>query len=207
LRRWVAAVLSGVVLGMPVGWLLAHLGLLPFYLGLFFFTLFGLLIGAVVYRVGIPAAPLPRSVLWVGGLVVVAATWTVSIVFEYRHLYPDAIRCVKQAHRKFLPPAQLEAINARTPVRVREYLWREHPPGGLAGYLRWAATSGRMPVGELPSGRVITYVLRQGPIGWSVRVLVSVAMLTFGVLSQVLGLARPIEQPPAAYACNSPPPA
>ncbi|MBN1489250.1 MAG: hypothetical protein JXA69_04975, partial [Phycisphaerae bacterium] len=59
--RWAASVIAGLALGLPFAWLLAVLAFLPFYLGLFFFTLIGLLIGAVQFRVGKPAVPWPKA--------------------------------------------------------------------------------------------------------------------------------------------------
>ena len=52
--RWWLAVLAGVAVTLPVAWLLSFAGTLPFFLGVFFFALFGLLIGAVIYRVAAP---------------------------------------------------------------------------------------------------------------------------------------------------------
>ena len=46
--RMAWALAAGCLLAVPVGWLLATLAMLPFFLGLFFCMLFSLFIGAVV---------------------------------------------------------------------------------------------------------------------------------------------------------------
>ena len=74
------ALVAGCLLALPVGWLLATLAMLPFFLGLFFCMLFSLLVGAVVYRVGKPAAPQARPLLWMIGIAVGLAVFGVSLV-------------------------------------------------------------------------------------------------------------------------------
>ncbi len=204
--RLLAATAAGAAVAVPMGWLLAHAAMLVFYLGLFFFALFGLLIGAVEFRIARPVAPLARSSLLVVGLLTVLWTWLVAMAFEYHNLTSDVRTFVWNTFRTIDAEAaqQIDAL----PARLQENLRRSYPPGGLIGYMRWAARSGRMEVGKLPNNRPIEFRLRQGPRGWSLRVALCAGLLTFGVLSQVLSLAdapKPADEGEGGETGPSPP--
>ncbi len=204
--RWLLATAVTLCCGLPIGWLLATAALLPFYLGLFFFALFGLLLGAVQFRIGSPDAPIGRSAVWLGGILVVITTWTLAMGFEYIHLYSDAVRFVKESHR-MLTPEQVRQVETDTPARIRERLAADYPPGGIAGYMRWAARSGEMAVSVTPGGFPLTFRLRQRPLGFVLRVVISVVLLTFGVFSQIGSLtAAPAPRASPAAQDGSPPP-
>lgn len=193
--RWIAATIVGVLCALPIGWLLATAALLPFYLGIFFFALFGLILGAVMFRIGLPAAPIAKPALYVGGALVIVVAWVLAMCVEYQHLYPDAVRFVKESHRS-LTAEQITQIEIDTPARVREGLVLQGSRrGGVIGYMCWAARSGRMPVATTPHGHPIVFELRQRPLGWVIRVVVSIALLTFGVLSQISALSAPTPVP------------
>mgnify|MGYP005839221751 CR=1 FL=1 len=202
-RRWIAATLAGMGAGVPIGWLLSNAAMLPFYLGLFFFALLGLLVGAVQFRVGRPLAPVARPTLLVGGLLTVATTWFVSIAAEYLHLYDDVHRFAWTTFRT-LDDATLRQIR-EIPARVHENLRTSYPPGGLIGYMRWASRSGRMDVATMPSGRPLEFRLRQGPLGWTLRVAICAGLLTFGIMSQVMALANPPKKPEPTEPDPAPP--
>jgi hypothetical protein len=187
--RWYVATAVALVCAVPIGWLLATAALLPFYLGLFFFALFGLMLGAVQYRIGSPAAPIAKSAIYTGGILLIVVTWLIAMGFEYDHLYSDGVRLAKERQR-VLTPEQLRAIDTDTPALIRGYLASKYPPGGVIGYMEWAARSGQMTVTTTAGGRPILFRLRQGPIGWCLRVVISAALLTFGVMSQIVGLTR-----------------
>jgi hypothetical protein len=204
--RWILATVVTLCGGLPIGWLLATAALLPFYLGLFFFALFGLLLGAVQFRIGSPAAPISRWALWFGGILVVITTWTLAMGIEYLHLYSDAVRFVKESHR-MLTPEQVRQVEADTPARIRERLAADYPPGGVAGYMQWAARSGEMAVSVTPGGFPLTFRLRQRPFGFVLRVVISVILLAFGLFSQIGSLtAAAARQASPAAPDGSPPP-
>lgn len=191
--RWVLAMFVAIALGLPIGWLLSHLALLPFYLGLFFFALFGLVVGAVQYRIGSAAAPISRSRAYLSGAVVVLVIWTVALQIEYVHLFGDATYFVKDSFRR-RTPAQLQEIDRDTPLRIREQLARFGPIDGPPRYIRWAIESGELKFGLNDRGDEIDYRLSQGHIGFPIRLGLSLVLLSFGVLSQVAGLAAPAKR-------------
>ena len=82
--RWWAGVVAGAIASLPLAWLLSYAAFLMFFLGLFFFALFGLLIGAVVYRVAFGNQPYSRTTVLLGTTILVAVPWTFSIVKEAR---------------------------------------------------------------------------------------------------------------------------
>ena len=55
--RWWLALLVAAVVSLPLAVVLSWAAMLPFMLGAFFFMLFGLLIGAVVFRIARPGRP------------------------------------------------------------------------------------------------------------------------------------------------------
>ena len=83
-RGWIGwSLVSGCVVGVPAGALLAYLAVLPMFLGLFFFLLVSLLVGAVMFRFGRSAAPVARRTLWAVGIAVVIVIWFTGLVVEY----------------------------------------------------------------------------------------------------------------------------
>jgi hypothetical protein len=202
--RLALATLVALLLGLPVGWLLAALSLLPFFLGLFFFTLFGLLLGAVLYRVARPVAPVSAAAAFGAGAVVVLAVWFLALLIEAHNLPSDARAFFIESH-KTMTPESLARAKAELPDRARQFLRDRYPPGGFIGYVRWAGSSGELPLGKTNTGLPVLFRLRQGPRAWIVRVILSAFLLAFGVLSQVMGLTRdPNETPEIAHELSDP---
>ena len=82
--RWWIAVVVGLIVILPFAWLLSHAALLPFFLGLFFFVLFGLLVGAVMHRVASRGRSYCSMSLVPGTTNVVMVGFCVSIAQEAR---------------------------------------------------------------------------------------------------------------------------
>lgn len=228
-QRLFWALVVGCVLAVPVGWLLALLILLPGMLGLFFYMLFGLLVGAFVFRVASPLIPVPRRTAIALGAVVTLAIWSVSLAGEYCNVrgysvyrygeagfawYPvdgDAMRTVRNTFvRRSFEPEQIAELRDKSREGFLGELREKYPPGGFVGFLRWSAV-GKQPI-ELP--RVYgpgTQELKPKQRGtfWLVRLTLSLLLLGGAVISQTLGLAAvpkpPSETNPSGQAEGDPP--
>jgi hypothetical protein len=220
----------GVLLGLPIGWLLGILILLPFMLGLFFDMLLGLLVGAALYRVASPAAPVRRPVAVAIGLAVTLLVWCTSLAGEYYNVrgysiygygsqglawYPvdgDVTRSVRRwfADRSF-KPEQVAALRSETRNAFLQELDSKYPPGGFIGFVRWSVVTDKpIQIPRIFSPSVETCRPPQRGAIWLFRLALSLILLAGAILSQVLGLAAPtitgappISNPPAP----PPPPA
>lgn len=185
-RRWWLAVAAGTFLMLPFAWLLSFAAALPFFVGLFFFILFGLLIGAVAYRVAAAGRPYSRPAILLGTTIIVITGWTASIVKEAqdfpRDMATDAMRRAREIGGR-------SASEYRSAVEegVRRLLIERYPPGATLGYVRWILTSGELKKGDI---QLVEQTLRRLPCGrwWAVRAVLSVGLLGFGVGSQTFPL-------------------
>ena len=183
------SLIGGCLLGLPAGWLLASLAVLPMFLGLFFFLILGLFIGAVMFRLGKAAAPVPKAILIIIGSLVALVIWGTALVVEYRNLPQDAARTVRGSfkNRSFAPQDKLRLRN-ETGDYVLARLKEDYPPGGFVGYLRWAATKGTIECPRIFSDDTETHALHQRGLMWVIRVLLSLLLLGFTIFAQFLGL-------------------
>lgn len=183
--RWWLAVVVGTIASLPFAWILSYAAALPYFIGLFFFALFGLVIGAVAHRVAAPARPYRPSILIVGTACIVLTTWTLTVVKEAMDFPKDM---VKQAEAtRDLGGRTIAQFRAEVESDVRGFLRDRYPPGGTPGYIRWVLTNGQIQRGELAAvGR--TLGVPQSGFWWAVRVVLSLALLAFGVGSQTLAL-------------------
>lgn len=184
-RFW-AGIGIALPVSLPVAWLLSYAGPLPFFLGVFFFALFGLVLGAVVYRIASPARPYGKWTVFLGTTLLVATCWGLSIVKESRDFPRDmAEEAVKRAREI----GDRTAAEYRDDVArsIRGYLRERHPPGGTLGYVHWTLTEAEIKKGSLP---IVAHTLRasQGRWTWAIRVVLSIALLAFGVASQTFSL-------------------
>ena len=163
--------------------------MLPFYLGLFFFMLFGLVIGAVTFRIAAPGRPYGRIAVLAGTTFMVGVCWTASIVKESRDfpadIADDAVRRIRDIGRR-----STDEYRTAVAEEVRTFIRERHPPGGVVGYVRWILLEGEIRKGAIPS---FDQTLHRSParIGWAVRVVLSITLLSFAVGSQTLALSRP----------------
>jgi hypothetical protein len=191
--RWLRAIAAGLLVGVPVSVLLSFAGLLPFYLGPFFFLLFGLAVGAGVFRVARPMRPVWRVSACAAAAAVIIPIFLASLRLEYAQLGPHAGKMVAKKVRELPPGMSPRQFRRTVGKKLREQITAEYPGSGLLAYICWAATSGRCEL-NLPAGAhppTATYILSQSPVGWTLRVLVSLILLTGAVLSQVLPLGKP----------------
>ncbi len=184
--RWWLAVVAGVIVSLPLAWLLSHAALLPFFLGVFFFALFGLVIGAVMHRVAAPARPYPSATLLVGTTIVVAFGLVASLTMESRD-FPRKMAVEAGDKTRDIGNRTIDEYRTAVANDIRRYLHEQYPPGGTLGYVRWALTSGTLKKGQIAHvNRTLRRTQCQG--WWAVRVILSAGLLAFGIGSQTLPL-------------------
>lgn len=201
--RWCVAVVVGAVLMLPFSWLLSHGALLPFFLGVFFFVLFGLIVGATMHRVASLTRPYSSRMLLTGTSVVVAIGMVVSVWQESRDC-PLKLARDAAARTRLLGDRSVEEFKDFVAKSWRTYVLERYPPGGLTGYIRWVVRSGEIPKGTI-DGVAISLVRPQRGLTWILRVVLSAGLLAFGIGSQTLLLRLPrdpavrkIDERPAA---------
>ena len=195
--------IGGGLVAVPAGCLMAYLALLPFFLGLFFFLLVGLLTGAVMFRLGKRSAPAPRAILWLMGADVVILLWGTGLVVEYIGLPGDATRQIRESPLpERLTAEQRDELYDQTRRHVLSELSGRDCAGqpvdylrAFPGYLKWAATDGTMNCPRVFHDSAHEVILPQRKAGWLIRVILSLGLLAFAVLSQLLPLAKPPESP------------
>ncbi len=194
-RPWWVAVALGILISLPLAWLLSFAALLPFFIGLFFFVLFGLLIGAAMYRVAAPGRPFRPSAIVAGTTLVVVVGWGGSIIKEGRD-FPSDMAAEAARRTSYIGDRPVAEFRAEAAAQVRRFLGEHYPPGGTIGYMRWILTSGELKKGDLAA---VDRTLSRSPNGWvwAIRVALSIAGLAFGVASQTWLLKMPSEPKPA----------
>jgi hypothetical protein len=185
--RWWLSVVAGCVVGLPLGWLLSYGVALPFFLGLFFFALSGLVIGAVMYRVGAPARPVPPKSILAAVAVVVGSVWSFSLVKEAGD-YPHDMgnRVCRDASVAVLPDGMTpDTLMADVESHVRDVLRTEFGSSGVVGYVRFVLTAGSMdyPISTLKNPLKLTPP--QAGFWWALRAVLTLGLLWFGVHSTV----------------------
>lgn len=186
--RWWPAVVVGVLLSLPAGWLLSYAALLPFLLGLFFFVLIGLMIGAATFRVASKGRRPGNVALWIGTTLIVAAGWVVSIVKEGRDFPRDVARQASGGTRD-LGGLSVEEFREKVADEVRGFLASRFAPGGTLGYIRWGLQSGEIRPTDVAS--LPRTIIREQRGDWlAVRLALSVGFFAFGVGSQTFSIRR-----------------
>lgn len=198
--RWAAGVAMGVLLAIPLGFLLSYLSFLPAMLGLFFFLLFGLLIGAAMFRFWAPLRPMPqRSIIW-GVAAAGLCGWGGALMWEAaifpRQAANEAIRQVP----KEVPGKTPADIRTEASLAARQFLRERYPPGGVLGYFHWAVTGKYVEIPIVGVSR--PKPIRLGNTGWLfiVRVLLSGIALSAAILAMVKPLSKPAPAPESAHA-------
>ncbi len=209
-RRWLRGLLIALLTAAAVGSLLGYLAMLPFFLGLFFFLLLGLIPGSVLFRYGDPIRPVPSRHLWIASLLLFACTWCVAFYVEYHSLAGHvAVKVRKSIASGFPQGYRREALDDHVAGRVRDALRKGYGSSGLIGYVKWAARSGkiRIPAGTIQLSRAgndadkpsvelvladpVVYRLPQPALLWCIRVVMSFALLVLAFFLQVTALRKP----------------
>lgn len=184
--RWIIAVIVGTLVSWPLAWLLSHAALLPFFLGVFFFALFGLIIGAVMHRIAAPARPLGKGALLIGTTWIVLFVWGYSVLHEAADMPHKLAQAASERTRDIGDRSTADYIR-EVETNIRNVWQGKYGSSGIRGYVPWILAGGELARGELPG---VQTPLRAGTGGvwWLVRVGLSVGLLAFGVASQTLAL-------------------
>jgi hypothetical protein len=167
---------------------LAYLAALPFLLGLFFFLLLGLIIGATMYRVGSKAPTPATSTLWLLGSAAAVFLMAISLYTEYRAFPRSVEKRVRASISESLPANQRADLRQGVRQFVAAELDAKYPPGGFLGYLRWAATNGKITCPRILRASTVEFRLSHRRTLWATRVGLSLLMAEWTIMSQVLGL-------------------
>lgn len=188
-QAWIGwSLLAGLALALPSGWLLAYLAALPFLLGLFFFLLLGLMVGAMIYRVGSTARVASRATLWLLGSSAAFVLVSSSLYTEYRALPRSVEKRVRDSIFEAPPADQRVKLSQGVRQFVATELDTKYPPGGWVGYLRWAATNGKFTCPRILKASTVEFRLSHRGTLWVVRVVLSLLLVEWAIMSQVLGL-------------------
>lgn len=159
---------------------------------MFFFVLFGLIIGAVIYRVALKNAPYPSKPLIIGTTLLVLSIWSATIVIESRGF--PTITAKRIADKTLsIGDQSIDEFRAGVAEQVRQFLRDQHSPGGIIGYVHWVLTDGLLQADDFDAIKG-TYTAPQIKFWWVIRAALSVGLLAFGIGSQTLSLKN---KPPA----------
>ena len=143
------ALFGGLIVAALLSWFLLSAGLsLPFMLGVFFFMLFGLIVGSVMFRCGEASRPVAKSKIVVATALVSLVCWGIALGREAVEFPEDFVE--KALKKVYMPPDGYDQVVGELHVFINDYLEKEYPPGGPLGYLRYAATGRTIEV-ETPS--------------------------------------------------------
>jgi hypothetical protein len=177
------------VICLPFGWLLSYAAALPFFIGLFFFVLFGLVMGAIMHRTASAGRPYPSSALVVGTTIVVIVGSIAPLLIEaWEHPKDMGARALTKS--TVLGNRTGPEFKADVAEDIRRLLRERYAPGGFVGYVRWVLAGGEWKKGDVPGVARTLQVEQRGWV-WALRVALSVAMLGFGIASQTFLLRLP----------------
>ncbi len=196
--RWWWAVFAGALASLPLGWLLSYGAALMALLGLFFFALFGLVIGAVVFRVGQSARPIHPRHIKIGTALVTIVCWGLSMAKEVHDFPQDKARFALKQASPLPDGVTAEAFKRDVIQFVQDQLETGYGGTGFVGYARWVMGSSRMeyPVETMVEPIVLSGVQHRG--WWALRVILSVVLLAAAIHAQVASLSSPAVAPVTA---------
>jgi hypothetical protein len=193
LRALIAGLVVAVALGLTLlTWALS----LMFMLGLFFFMLFGLLVGAVMFRFGMRSRPMPRPRVIAITAVVSLAAWTTALGKEAVDFPRDFVDWVVEGRkferdRVYIPPSGgVEQVRGEVRDFIDDYLAHRYPPGGAFGYLRYAASGDVIELDIHSQPRKLNIRPRVLPWVWITRGLLALPLFFLTTYSVTAGLAR-----------------
>lgn len=193
-----AALVAGLIAALALGLTLLTWALsLMFMLGLFFFMLFGLLVGAVMFRFGARSRPMPRGRIVLITTLVALTAWTTALVKEAHDFPRDFVAGIihdKKMGRLplYIPPQSggLEQVRGEVQTFIDGYLEKQYPPGGMLGYVRYVSAGAPIEL-DIPSQlKKFTIKPRVTPWVWWTRGLLALPLIWLTIYSVTAGLAR-----------------
>lgn len=187
--RWWLAILVAAVVSLPLAVVLSWAAMLPFMLGAFFFMLFGLLVGAVVFRIAGPGRPYGAVTVFTGTTFLVFVCGGGALVKEAAD-FPYDMAHQATGKTRSIGAFTLAEFREEVARQVRAYLRDQYPPGGTLGYVRWIVTKGVLEKGAIEAvDAELSPVQRCG--WWSIRLVLTIGLLALGIGSQTLLLQKP----------------
>ena len=198
LRRYVLGCGLVTVIGVALSKLLASAGLLPFVFGIvgvFFFMLVGLILGAILFRCGAGARPMRRGVLLASVLVPTVAISAGTVVFEYRSVVIDHAEQALRVQNKNPRDRKFAAEKAQMRQMIENYWRTRFGAGGVAGYVAWTLHGGKFKIGPTDADERVVVQHKQPGVLWLVRAVISFMALGWAIGAQVWPLGRrPVEE-------------
>jgi len=181
------------LIAIPFMILLMYCAWLPYWFGMYFFILGGLLFGAIWFRLASHVRPIPAAAVRLRMIVMIVVLSAVYLLPEYslkrRHLARDvanhSIQRVTVANTAEARQQRLDEAASHVDKVLRGY-----GPGPF-GYYVWNAIDGRMPPLPAYGGKPI--MLTQTGLYWIARVVLSIALLAVGLRMMAKELAKPDE--------------
>ena len=164
-------------------------------LGLFFFMLFGLLIGACMFRFGAGGRPFARGPVVAISLVVALVGWGCALYKEALDFPSDFVGAAIK--KVYIPKGKGEyvAMVKELDGFVADHLREHYPPGGVAGYFQMAAAGDSIVV-DLPNQpRRFTMRARVPAWQWWTRGGLALVLLFWTTYSVVAGLTKATDRP------------
>lgn len=190
-RLWLGFAVAQAMLGCLCP-LLARLIWLPFYFGLFFFLVGGLLVGAATFRLARPIRPIGRRPLLGGALVVGVVTFAIATVFEYLHFantVSDPPKFATARNAVVRDGGSLREFEGRAAdVFIRE-ITKQYSSLGPLAYAMWTIRSGKMSL--VVDGQSETVSTDHAGWTWLVRALAEILLLAGGLWSSIESLRSP----------------
>jgi len=193
LPRYVLGCGLVTIIGVALSKLLASAGLLPFVFGIvgvFFFMLVGLILGAILFRCGGGARPVRRGVLLVSVLVPTVAISAGTVLFEYRSVVIDNAEQALRVQNKNPTDPKFAAEKAQMRQMIESYWQARFGAGGVAGYVAWTLRGGKFKIGPADADERVVVQHKQAGALWLFRAAISFAALGWAIGAQVWPLGR-----------------
>jgi len=188
-KAWYTGLLIALLLLAATGWLLARLIWLPYYFGLFFYLVAGLLIGSVAFRSARPARPMSGRRILTGILLVAILSVAAAAIWEYEYVVRtigDPPRFNDLRNAAVQRDDDVRDVARQVQRAFRNAVADAYPPGGVIGYARWAIDRGELSL--TVDGQQERLSIDQTGPAWAIRTLVAVALLAAGLWSSLESL-------------------